>query len=420
MYAIDDPQLRRTGETKPDAGASVVPGRGARLFAAALHNAWRAKVATIPSLDADTLIARAIRQVGSNDFGPDHWREPFAVLVRSLQTEADLNPIGLTLAHGQIVKVLRERLRAHALWCAHPEILELPLAPPIVVLGSMRSGTTRIQRLLACDDRLIHTRLFESLSPVPEQDGGRTDRRPIKAAAGLAFLHALNPALAAVHPSGASLPDEEFGLFSFAFSGAQFQAQWRIPAFARWWEGQDPLPVYREFRRLMQTIAWTRGGRSDRPWVLKAPQFMEELDALLTVFPDARLLCLGRDPVDVVASSCSLVWQQQRIQSDTADRDWIGREWLHKTAHRVRAASSSRAARPDVPQLAIDFAAVNRDWRSEVERIYAFLGLDLTSRTLAAMQAYMRGATGHQGHRYSLEDFGLNRAEVGRVLPDGA
>jgi len=420
MYALATPQPLlgpRPGDARP---APIAPGPSARFATAALRAVWRAGITDVPSLDGDALIAQATRQEASDDFGPDHWREPFAVLVRALNDEADLNPVGRTLAYGQITKVLRERLRAQALWRAHPEILELPLGPPIVVLGSMRSGTTRVQRLLACDDRLAHTRLFESLTPVPERGRGWVDYRAAKTSAGLAFLHSLNPKLAAVHPSGAGLPDEEFGLFSFAFSGAQFQAQWRIPSFARWWEDQDAIPVYQEFRRLMQTIAWTRGGRSDRPWVLKAPQFMEELDALLTVFPDARLLCLGRDPVDVVASSCSLVWQQQRIQSDTADRHWIGREWLHKTAHRVRAAADCRAARPDVPQLIIDFAAVNRDWRREIERIYAFLGLELTARTLAAMQAYLRGSDQHHGHRYTLEEFGLGRDEVRHALPNGA
>jgi hypothetical protein len=255
---------------------------------------------------------------------------------------------------------------------------------------------------------------------VPEGGARSVDLRPVKAAAGLAFLHLLNPALAAVHPSSARSPDEEFGLFSFAFSGAQFQAQWRTPSFARWWETADAVPVYREFRRLLQTIAWARGQHGDAPWVLKAPQFMEELDALLAVFPDARLLCLGRDAVEVVGSSCSLVWQQQRIQSDAADRGWIGREWLHKTVRRVEAARSFRRARLDVPQLDIAYDAVNRDWRGEMTRIYDFLGLDLGPATLRRMENFLGRSRAHRGHRYGLEEFGLTAAEVRRALPHGA
>jgi hypothetical protein len=389
-------------------------------MARGLDSCWRIGVASRPPLDPQTMIDSAVRAERLDDFGGDHWRAPFAILIDALQREAALNPIGQTLAFGQLVKVLRERLRAHALWRAHPEILERPVVAPIIVLGSMRSGTTRIQRLLACDDRFAHTRLYESLSPVPEGGSRSLDLRPVKASAGLTFLHTLNPALAAVHPSSALAPEEEFGLFSFAFSGAQFQAQWRTPSFARWWEAADALPIYREFRQLLQTIGWARGQRPDAPWLLKAPQFMEELDALLQVFPDARLLCLGRDAVDVVGSGCSLVWQQQRIQSDVADRHWIGGEWLGKTVRRVETARTVRRARPDVPQLDIAYAAVDRDWRREIARIYAFLGLDLPSATEQRMERYLRGSRAHRGHRYRLEEFGLNPADVRRALPEGA
>jgi hypothetical protein len=61
-----------------------------------------------------------------------------------------------------------------SLWRAQPEIRDRPIPEPIVILGQMRSGTTRLQRLLACDDRFAHTRLYESLIPAPF---GRTPGR---------------------------------------------------------------------------------------------------------------------------------------------------------------------------------------------------------------------------------------------------
>lgn len=408
--AANPPTATRAPQPIPD----PAPSAAARIAATGLARLWRAGIMREPSLHPDTLITQAVRAERHDDFGPGDWRAALSVLTGALDGEAALNPIGRTLAHGQIVKLLRERLRAHALWHRHPEIFERPITAPIIVLGSMRSGTTRIQRLLACDDRLRHTRLFESLSPVPP---GGSDLRAVRAGAGLTLLHAFNPALKAIHPTAPRQPDEEFGLFGFGLGGAHFEAQWRIPGFARWSERRDALPVYRDFCRLLQTIAWSRGGVADRPWVLKAPQFMEDLDALLTVFPDARLLCLERDPVAVVASSASLVWQQQRVQSDHADRHWIGREWLRKTARRVDRATAVRRAHPHVPSLSIDFAAVTHDWRAEMARVYAFLGLPLEERVETRMARYLARAQAHQGHRYALTDFGLSEREVRLALP---
>jgi hypothetical protein len=375
----------------------------------ALTALWSSGVAPRPQLDAGALEAAALRSATRSALGlDDEWRVPFELLLRSLREEAELNPLGLTMAHGQIVMMLRARMRAAALWRTFPEILDRPIAAPIVVLGQMRSGTTRLQRLLACDDRFTFTRLHESVVPVPF---GRTpashDGRRWRARAGLALLHHLNPETGRIHPMSPSAPEEEFGLISFAFGSAQFEAQWRLPGFSRWWEGADLAPLYREFRALLQTNGWFRGEPADKPWILKAPQFLQDLPALLDAFPDARLLVLERGLDSVVASAASLVWNQMRVQSDRADKAWIGREWLRKTMLRRDRAAAALRSRPEVPQLQISFEAMNRDWRNEIARIYDFLGLDVPAPTEARMTAYIKGATEHLGHRYNLEEFGL-------------
>lgn len=380
------------------------PSAAARLASRGLDAAWRAGVLPRPILDPALFEAVALGRRSRDAFGlAQDWRTPFRLLVESLRDEADLNPLGLTMAHGQIVGALKGRIRAADLWRRHPEILARPVPAPIVILGSMRSGTTRLQRLLACDPRLGHTRLFESLSPVPAPG------RVMKARASLAALKLLNPAIAPIHPMKAKDPDEEFGLFSFSFGSPQFEAQWRVPDFTRWWEAADAGWLYREFRALIQTIGWARGESVDRPWVLKAPQFMQDLPALLDAFPDARLVCLDRGMDKVVGSSASLVWHQMRIQSDRVDREWIGREWLRKTRLRRQRAAHARAARPDVPQIDVACEAMDECWENEIARIYAFLGIDLGEGVRRRMRAYADRAHAHKGHRYALEQFGLSR-----------
>ena len=383
----------------------------------ALIALWRSGVAPRPVLEAEALEAAALRGAPPSAFGNvDNWREPFRVLLRSLREEADLNPLGLTMAHGQIVTMLRARMRAAALWRTHPGILERPIPTPTVVLGQMRSGTTRLQRLLACDDRFAFTRLHESLIPVPFGRAPRSrDGRRWRARAGLALLRRLNPETGRIHPMSPSAAEEEFGLFSFSFSSTQFEAQWRVPGFSRWWEGADLGPLYREFRALLQTNGWFRGEALDKPWILKAPQFLEDLPALLDAFPDARLLVLERDLGAVVASSASLVWNQMRVQSDRADKMWVGREWLRKCLLRRERVETALASRGEVPRLRISFEAMNRDWRQEIGRVYDFLGLSLSERIERRMAGYLAGSTAHLGHRYDLEQFGLLPQEVERA-----
>lgn len=379
----------------------------------ALSASWAARLLPEPRLEPELIVRAAAAKVGRPR--DPRWKKPLDALTASLREEADLNPLGKVMAWGQLVRVLGDRARAERLWRDHPEILQRPVAAPVVVLGHMRSGTTRLHRLLACDDRFVHNRLWEVISPVPR---GRRDWRRAEAWAGLKMIEALNPALGAIHPTEPDAAEEEFGLFSFSFHGAQFEAQWRTPSFSDHWQSSDRRQVYREYRQLLQTIGWARGDPDDRPWVLKAPQLMEDLDLFLDEFPGARLLCLDRDLAQVVGSTASLVWQQMRIQSDSACPRWAGAEWLAKTGRRERLCRSVRATRPDVPQLDVSFAAMDRDWGGEMRRIYRFLGLDLDPALLARMAAYRSTAekSGFRNHRYRLGDFGLDSTGIARAM----
>jgi Sulfotransferase family len=384
--------------------------RARTLANRALAAAWRRGLLPEPTFEAERLEAEALRKTGVSDFGPDHWRMPFTLLLQDLRGEARLNPLGQAMAFGQIRKILCDRLRAHDSWRRQPEIEQRPLAPPVIVLGHARSGTTRLQRLLACDPLFLNSRFYEVLDPIRSTP----DRRPMQARLTLAALQAFNPALAAIHPTGAKMVEEQFGLFSFSFYGAQLEAQWRVPHFARWWQHADRTLVYPEFRRLLQTISWSRHDDPKRPWLLKAPQFTEDLEPLLAAFPGARLLCLHRDPAAVVASSASLAWNQMIVQSDAVDPHWVGREWLQKTAHRDASCREARRRHPHVRQLDLDYDEMTRDWRAEMRRIYAFLDRPFTHQVERHMSRYLAASKGQgfQRHRYRLQDFGLSEEAV--------
>ena len=282
---------------------------------------------------------------------------------RSLREEADLNPLGLTMAHGQIVLVLRARIRAAALWHAPSRDTRTPdpgadRHPRPDALGDDAAATAARLRRPAGATR-------DPRIPDPGAVGHAT-RRCVTAAdcapaLGLAALRRLNPEIARIHPTGPRRAEEEFGLFSFSFGPAQFEAQWRVPGLHRLVGGQPTSELYREFRALLQTNGWFRGEAPDRPWILKAPQFVEDLPALLDVFPDARFICLDRD-----LSRSSLPrrrWSGTRCGSSPTAPTPPGSaaSGCDKT---LRGAGDRRSdtfrERPDVPRIDVEYEAMNR------------------------------------------------------------
>ncbi|MCJ8191831.1 sulfotransferase family protein [Sphingomicrobium aestuariivivum] len=381
----------------------------ARFIDRMLLNVWRSGMSPRPSLSPGALVDHAVKAEGRAP-APGDWEERLAILTRSLAEEAQLSPLGRAIAFGQIVRKIRCRIRAEEQWERDPSILDRPVERPLVIVGQMRSGTTRLHRLLAQDPGFIHTRAYETMIPVPT--GGRLETRPLTVTANLLFLRALNPLLAAVHPTGPFQAEEEFGFHAMSIFGAQFEGQWQVPAFARHCETCDRDAVYAEFRKTLQTIATVRGEPADKPWVLKAPQFTQDMDALHEALPDARYLFLRRDLAQVVGSSASLAFQQARVQSRHVDPHAVGAEWLRKTRLRHDRVDDFRARHPDIEALDVCFDEVGRDWRGQMRRIYAFLGRDLDTRVVNAMESFLGKSKAHHKHRYRLEDFGLTEERV--------
>ena len=399
-------------------GDFSLPPRSRLVSAANVVMRGLHKSGLVPEIDLDVqeMCALARRQTGLHDFGDPWFLEPLQVLVEALEQEAALNTLGRFAATGQFLKVMRERLWAQHWFDSEPEILAEPLAPPVIVVGPMRSGTTRLHRLLAADERFEHLRFFETVCPAPRPEfrpGGR-DRRPREAGRLLSTVHRLNPRTAVIHPTGPFEPEEELGLLVASAWGMKHEAQWRVPSYGRWAEGEDATPAYQHVARLLRLVRWARGSTSRKPWVLKTPQHMLDLPALMRVFPDARLIFIHRDPARVVGSSCSLVWNQMTIHSDKADPHWIGQQWLHKTGLQIDRMQVARSRIHPGQRIDVLYRDMDADWLAVMERVYAFLDMDIAP-ALPGMERYVNAARSEhpwQHHRYELSSFGLDPEAV--------
>ena len=376
-----------------------------------LGKAWQRGWLPPPALDPDALWSLAAKPYGARAEAAEHggrsdedvadFRKRLTRLIVAAVQEADLNPLGRAMAWGQLSRVVKNRLAFGALWLERPELLETPLAPPIIVIGHMRSGTTRIHTLLAADPAFSHTRYCDAYHPVPAPLG----MNRVKAALELAMLGALNPWMQSIHPMAASGVEEELAWLSAALHHSIYESQWHIPAYSAWSEARDPLPVYREFARILRTDAATRGV-ADKPRVLKVPAFAEDLETLLSLFPDARLVIAHRTHDAVLRSAVSLAANQMAIQSDSCDLACIEARWQHKIALRETRMAEA-LANWQGPVARLTFDELNADWEGAIARCYGDLGITLSGAALMAMHKVMAASEDgqHHAHREQLARF---------------
>lgn len=336
--------------------------------------------------------------------------------------EADFNFIGRARARKLLVETLVKRLRVAYHMEHSPEIGALALASPIVLAAPFRSGTTLLHRLIALDPAHRAPRLWETLQAPPLEPAYRGDPRYFEldyrvevARRYMETRARMSGDIAAMHPSGADLPEECFGLLETSLMSHSFMFYGPVPAYLEWLReaGDDDwrsaYALYADQLRLLQW--WAPGER----WVLKTPFHIWAVDALRSALPDALIVQQHRSPATVVASFCSLTAAAYRPIVNTLDLHAIGRTALNYL--REALARDMAARRRLGPERIIDigFQELMADPMACVERIYAAVDARLggeAERRMREWLAEQRRSHRPDGHRYDLADYGLDRDEV--------
>jgi hypothetical protein len=365
-----------------------------------------------PELSPDALVTAARAQAGHDDFGGDGFREGLARLCAALEGEAELNGMGRHVVHGQILRLLVNRLGIEDFYRRHPEIDE-QVPEPVFMIGLPRTGTTALAALLSRDPERRSLLSWEAANPLPPPEAATrtTDPRIAATQAGIEALHALRPQIRAMYDASATGSTECQDLLGMEFRTQHFCGQYWIPSYAAWQQGCDMGSAYRYHRRALKLLQWRC---PPSRWHLHSPVHMLTLDELLRAYPNARFLMTHRDPAKVLGSVCSLVSAMLSLASDRRDPEGVGEAQLDTWAEALSRAIRFRDRIGEDRFADVVFADLVADPVSAVERAYARLGLPFAESARVGMAEWARAnPRGRHGvHRYRLEDFGLDVPKV--------
>ena len=362
----------------------------------------------------DATIERALRGRDPVCLGDaSEWRGGLEQYLESAAADGRLNALGARMVLSTASAKLAARAKLADLVRSDPLIERRPLAPPIVIVGGWRTGTTFLFRLLATDPRLRAPLPAELTAPWRMAGRSAAEREAIIDASGAAhdLLHALNPRLAAVHDSGPRLPEECVLAMGTDLRNWGFSSTVGLESYSRWLAGEDLGPSYRAYRRILQLL-----DAGDRRWLLKAPAHTAELAHLAAAFPGACVVFLHRDIVETIASGASLFATFRSTYSDLVDAGDVGRSMTEQTELWLRRAElfrgSDRAA--SVTIVDVDYADLVRDTPAALRRVYGAAGFaarhDLEAMVQRHHAAAPRGAKG--SHPYEPANFGQDASEL--------
>jgi hypothetical protein len=363
-------------------------------------------------ISPDAIVAAAVEQTGLDDFGGDSYREGLEVLCDSLTHEAQLSELGALAVPAQIVGSLANRLKVvdHAkLHQTSGEAVERP----VFVIGLFRAGTTLLSNLLDRDpgNRSLLTWEAGDSAPPPTPADHRSGERVELNRLAQSMLDAMNPGFKAIHHEEPEGPTECITLLAADVKALLWESVANVPSYGEWLLRTDQVSAYEHHRRTLQVLQ--SGGVRGR-WTLKTPHHALALEALTTVYPDARLVYLHRDPVEVAASAFSLIASLSGTFSDADHRAYIARRWTDVLVACTERVDGFRDACPDVPVHDVRYVDLMADPLGTVRELYRFLGEDLSPGAAAGMTEHLAAnPKGRFGtHRYDVTDFGVSAAAL--------
>jgi hypothetical protein len=367
-------------------------------------------------LDEQGLLRDATRAAGLEDFGPEPFFAPMRRVLHSLESEARLSWLGRTIARGELLRVLRNRLGLVAARRAHPEIAQVAVHQPLVVVGLPRTGSTILHDILARDPAHRAPLTWECNEPCPPPEAStfESDPRIALCDAELAGVDRLIPGFKSMHPMGARLAQECVVLMQQSMCSVLFHNEYRVPGYQDWLD--DPAfdwgPVYAFHREQLQHLQW----RCPRErWVLKTGAHMWSLDALLATSPNACVVQTHRDPIKVATSYASLTTLVRAMSSDAVDPFEVAADWTPRLARALERAIDVRDSGrfPAERFHDVHFPALLADPMKVIEGIYAHFGLELTGVAADRMRRFVdENPQGKHGvHRYAPAEYGLDAGD---------
>ena len=362
-------------------------------------------------LDAEALLERAREETGLDDLGDTGVEARLRAQVDAVEQDAGLSGLGRSIVRMRLLQLLTSRLRFEDFVRRHPEALDVDLAPPVIVVGLPRSGTTHLVNLLAADARVRSMPWWEVREPTPVLGDGPgpdgVDPRYRRGHAEWELTKQTAPLTALMHDRPPWSIEEDCELVDLDLCAYTLEWHARVPAWRDHYLALDQRPHYAFLRRQLQVLSYQRGPRR---WVLKTPQHLEQLGPLLHTFPDATIAFTLRDPVAVLQSAITMLAYGDRLRRVRVDADDLAAYWVERIERLLRAAVRDAHLIPAAQRVDVEFGAFMADDLAMAERILTVAGLAPTDVARDRLRTYLAGNPRGKDGRvvYDLRaDFGL-------------
>jgi len=302
---------------------------------------------------------------------------------------------------------------------------------PLFIIGNLRSGSTFLHRLLSRDTEtftslttwdiyltpsVTQKKITQLASRLDNKLGGHLHR----------FLHAFDRRTLGkfkIHPISFFQPEEDENILLHIWDS--FWVSFLFPFM-------DELPNYQHFdeaipaKRKREIMAFYKSmlqrhmyATGKKYYTAKAPAFSAKIETLLEFFPDARIIYLARNPLDMLPSTVSWINYARRVFTDPLEKYLYLDEIMDLTQHWYRYPLHYLDSHPSRRHLILSYDDLVQRPEQVIRKFYEQFGYpDKPGLEIIVDEAVKETLSHSSDHVYSYEEMGFTRQQIIELYSD--
>jgi len=307
-----------------------------------------------------------------------------------------------------------------------PAYKKQPVEKPLFILGNFRSGSTFLHRLLSRDaatftslrtwdiflmPSITQRKLFRGLARIDHVFGGHLVRL-------LKSIDQRSLGKVRIHKISLFDPEEDENILLHAWStffiSLLFPFLDELPPYQFFDEAlpaEEKQRIMGFYRSCVQRHLYADGGK--RHFVAKNPAFSAKIETMMEFFPDARILYLARNPLDMLPSTISWLSYAWHVFSEPQDKYLYRNEVLALTKYWYHHPLSIMDKLASPHHLVLNYDDLIR-WPEQVIRTFyeQFGYAESQGLEKIISEAIEETSSHHSDHRYKYEEMGFSREEI--------
>src|ERR1051325_432829 len=306
-----------------------------------------------------------------------------------------------------------------------------PIEKPLFILGNLRSGSTFLHRLLSRDsDTFTSLTIWDIyLTPsVTQKKVTQVVSRLDKNLGG--HLHRLlyefdrrTLGQLKIHPISFFQPEEDENILLHSWDSLWvsflFPFMDEFPNYQHFDEALPPERkrlIMRFYKSMLQRHMYATGKKY---FVAKNPAFSPKIETLIEFFPDACIIYLARNPLDMLPSTVSWINYARRVFTEPKQKYLYLEEIVDFTQHWYRYPLKYLDAHPSPRYLILNYDDLIQRPEQVIRSFYEQFGYpDKPGLDRIVDEAVKETLSFNSDHIYSYEEMGFTREQIVEIYAD--